>query len=133
MRLLNPTAGEMCDRISILALKIEAVVERPDAAVLTARFIEEQRALYSRMDVVTHEMKHDRCAILFELYGGLFAVNATIWGLVHRVREKRDAEAAVAATFANDRRIEIIARIDKVVHGDDYEMVQGTAYSRGKV
>lgn len=141
MRLLDPTAGEILDRLSILALKLE------EGGIMTrevGEFVKEQQLLqahFNRLIYARAEMMNNSYSFFFvgvsQVYGRLFAVNALIWQRIHVVRKgpKRlgAGKLAIQATILNDKRIALIAEIDKLVHGHEGEVVEGSAWMREKI
>lgn len=126
MRLLDPSLGEVYDRMSILAMKIQ---EGKIHGLATEEFEREFTLVSALMKTIVTGRQ-------VELMMELAAVNALIWQRLHTVRKQpqvpESGRLAVEATLLNDRRIELIARIDQLVSGTEYVMHEGSSY-QGKL
>lgn len=113
MSLLNPTVGDLCDRLSILALKR---LHGNAAGKDTSHFQREWAGLLTKI--------HGRQlnGAWFEHLLDLSAVNAKLWTLTDRLRamaldhcDLADAgEVGIAILVANDRRAELIQTINEL-------------------
>lgn len=117
MRLINPGAGEISDRLCILALKI---VAGGDAGKDVGHFITEQAALLTAIRTRTLNGKW------FEAVLALAAVNAFLWQAEDDLRHLRDVGAARSAEgqeeageiafriqALNDRRAVLVQQINQ--------------------
>lgn len=121
MKLVNPGAGEITDRLTILALKILAGSERGSD---TTHFEQERASLQQKIHARTLN------GLWFDSVLELAAVNAMLWqseDLLREVRAKHnltagklhqlDLDAAVILAFRiqslNDRRAELVQQINK--------------------
>jgi hypothetical protein len=115
MRLINPSTGEISDRLTILALKILAGAEK---GTDVAHFETERAALLTAIRTKTLNGKW------FEGVLGLGAVNAMLWHAEDDLRILRNlprghAVDQDATTIAfrvqalNDRRAELVGQINK--------------------
>jgi len=109
MRLVNFGPGEICDRLSILALKLL------HAHGLPVDHFEKERAA-----LLTIVRGRNSLVGWFEYYTELAAVNARIWQLADELRdlgETKDyasaGQVAVEQQKLNDRRAELIELINK--------------------
>ncbi len=115
-RLLNPSPGEIFDRLSILELKINAAEKkRLDASNFQAEKAMLEDALLTwtgwlKEDNVDEETR-DKIA---QHRNGLAAVNALLWDAEDQVRELPEEEMSKLAQLAkricklNDRRAELV-------------------------
>lgn len=112
MRLVNYGVGEICDRLTILALKILYATE---AKKETKHFVDERNALLTQL------RSREITGAWFEFCLELAAVNGRLWQSEDELREFRlggrreDSPMPVAFRIQelNDRRAELIQVINK--------------------
>lgn len=95
MRLLNPSPGEIMDRITILTLKIDAAQKRemnPAHFEAEKQMLEEKMQFWNaalRSDMAPQEIWDD----IAKHTNGLIAVNNLLWAAEDDVRSTSDTEA----------------------------------------
>lgn len=119
-RLLNPGIGDICDRLTILALKILHCP--PDRSA--EHFVTERNGLLTKLRASTLN------GSWFEHVLSLGAVNARLWALEDEIRrlrrqdDEKDARtvACVAFTIAdlNDERARLVGLINELT-GDPFQ------------
>jgi hypothetical protein len=140
MKLLNPSPGECFDRFIILQLKIKHGKAKGKP---TEDFVDETRLVWNYL-VTTYP----GLPAMSDLVGSLREVHEQLWDAITEQRRlykiSKDNES-ISWSFSeiretlpkyfklvelNDRRSELIAKINQVVLGSSYEMSNGVAYEK---
>lgn len=118
-RLLNPGIGDICDRLTILALKILHAGDRP-----VEHFVTERNGLLTKLRASTLN------GSWFEHVLSLGAVNARLWALEDEIRrlrrqdDEKDARTVACVAFAiadlNDERARLVGLINELT-GDPFQ------------
>lgn len=139
MRLLNPSPGELLDRITILDLKIKAAgkLGRDDTHFVAERTSLEEAlqtwAQWLRETGVSEETWQE----IAQKKNGLAAVNALLWEAEDTVRALPEEELTQLAQLAkrisklNDNRADLVKELSEL-YGDDvvHEKIYGTSVTR---
>lgn len=121
MRLLNPSPGEVVDRLTILELKIQAANKREVSDVhFQVEKVQLEEYLSSRWD---HEIKVGTSVLweqIKEQWNGLMAVNGLLWMAEDDVRETPDTESFKLARLCkqianlNDQRSKLVQKLSEL-------------------
>jgi DUF438 domain-containing protein len=119
MRLLNPSPGEVIDRLTILELKVQASEKRGTDAT---QFLAEKASLEEYLSNWDQMLREDYASggiwdTIAMKKTGLTAVNTLLWEAEDLVRETSDTEALKLAQLCrrianlNDSRAKLVAEI----------------------
>lgn len=122
MRLLNPSPGEILDRISILDLKIKFGEKQ---GIDTARFVAEKSLLEEQMQNWTNWLREDKPPqetwdAIGQKKNGLAAINALLWETEDLVRSVDKTDIQTLATCCirvytlNDGRADLVHELSKL-------------------
>lgn len=115
MSLLEPTPGELFDRLTILQLKIQNCRECPERA---EEFITEYKQIHPRMIEQIDKLSEKDAYDITNLGVSLSTINGHLWALVDLVRATPNwrifklAHIAKRIHLLNDQRSELIRRIN---------------------
>lgn len=138
MRLLNPSPGEILDRITILELKIVAAEKKE---VNSSSFQAEKTELEEHLrqwDQTLKESWPDE-TVWYEIgqqRNALVAINSLLWEAEDLVRELSDLEMSKLALLAkriaklNDGRAKAVQEIAKLYGVEEQEKIYGTRIGR---
>jgi DUF438 domain-containing protein len=118
MRLLNPSPGEVVDRLTILELKIQAANRRE---VSDVHFQVEKVQLEEYLSRWDREIKKPslQWEKIQESWNGLVAVNGLLWMAEDQIRETVETEAFTLARLCkqvanlNDHRSQLVQKISE--------------------
>lgn len=127
MRLLNPSPGEILDRVSILELKIKYGEKK---GIDTARFLAEKSLLEEQMQNWNTWLREDKPPqsawdTIAQKKNGLAAINALLWETEDMVRatDKTDVQTlamcCVRVYTLNDGRADLVHELSKLYGADE--------------